>query len=448
MSQAVKAPPHSIDAEQAVLGALLIDPNAWDRIADQLTEEDFYRKDHRVVFRAIAQLKDASQPCDAVTLGDWLARHELLEQAGGLAYAIELANNTPGAANVKAYAEIVREKSVLRALLDAGSLIANNVYQPEGRDSRALLEIAEKEVFKIAEAGSRGKGGLQHVRQGLMNTLEELQRRSANQGQLTGVSSGFYDLDRATNGLQRSDLIIIAARPSMGKTSFVMNIAEYVSLKSGKAVAVFSMEMSTAQLLQRTIASLGRINAKNLGSGMLSEEEWPRVTSTMQLMKTAKLFIDDEGSLSPTEVRTRARRLAREHNGLGLIVVDYIQLMVVPGTQENRTNEVSEISRSLKAMAKELNVPVIALSQLNRGVEQRTDKRPLMSDLRESGSIEQDADLVAFIYRDEYYNKEKSTDKGIAEIIIAKQRNGPTDTIKLKFTGMYTRFDNLDRSQT
>jgi replicative DNA helicase len=447
MSQAVKAPPHSIDAEQAVLGALLIDPNAWDRIADQLTEEDFYRKDHRVVFRAIANLKDAAQACDAVTLGDWLSRHELLDEAGGLAYAIELANNTPGAANIRAYAEIVREKSVLRSLLDAGSLITNNVYQPEGRDSRAQLEIAEKEVFKIAEAGSRGKGGLQHVRQGLMTTLEELQKRSANPGQLTGVATGFIDLDRATNGLQKSDLVIVAARPSMGKTSFVMNIAEYVSLKSGKAVAVFSMEMSTAQLLQRTIASLGRINAKNLGSGALSEEEWPRVTSTMQLMKSAKLFIDDEGSLSPTEVRTRARRLAREHNGLGLIVIDYIQLMVVPGTQENRTNEVSEISRSLKAMAKELNVPVIALSQLNRGVEQRTDKRPLMSDLRESGSIEQDADVVAFIYRDDYYNKEKSTDKGIAEIIIAKQRNGPTDTIKLKFTGMYTRFDNLDRSQ-
>jgi replicative DNA helicase len=445
MNPHVKAPPHSIDAEQAVLGALLIDPNAWDRVVDKLMEEDFYRKDHRVLFRAIAQLKDTGQTCDAVTLGDWLARNALAQDAGGVAYAIELANNTPGAANVVAYADIVREKSVLRQLLDAGSNIVNTVYEPDGKDSRAQLEGAEREVFRIAEAGSRGKGGLIAIRQGLVQTLDELQKRSANPEDVTGLSTGFYDLDKATSGFQPADLIIIAARPSMGKTSFVMNIAEFASLKSGRPVAVFSMEMSTQQLLLRTISSLGRIRQDNLRSGRLAEEEWPRITSTMSLLKGAKLFIDDEGSLSPAEVRARARRLKREH-GLGLVVIDYIQLMVVPGTQENRTNEVSEISRSLKAMAKELNVPVIALSQLNRGVEQRTDKRPMMSDLRESGSIEQDADIVAFIYRDDYYNKE-STEKGVAEIIISKQRNGPTGTVKLKFNGMYTRFDNLDHSR-
>ena len=945
MSQFVKAPPHSIDAEQAVLGALLIDPNAWDRVVDRLMEEDFYRKDHRILFRAIAQLKEANQACDAVTLGDWLQRNQLADDAGGVVYAIELANNTPGAANVVAYAEIVREKSVLRQLLDAGSKIVNTVYEPDGMDSRAQLETAEREVFKIAEAGSRGKGGLAPLRQALVQTLDELQKRSTSPEDVTGLSTGFYDLDKATSGLQPSDLIIIAARPSMGKclaanteivlqdgsvqtieaiyqagkaelftlseqfritasapsayvddgvkptfevttrlgrrvestaahpfltmdgwkalhelvegdwiavprklavfgsqamrecevnllayllgdggltgntprftasnpvirddflssvgdfggvvanavekragfaptwqvaaedslilhnrqvfseqlnsalagagrsavslarsvgvskasisywragrqmpdtamrsrifkelggeleinpaaplsrrhdpnpmtlwlrqlgvmgsgehsktipkevfqlpkaqlaqfinrlfatdgwasvlksgqaqlgfssvsermarqlqhlllrfgviaklrqravkyketrrvawqlditdansiatfaaeigikgkepalaavvaatankrsqsnvdlipvqvwdkiarakaglswtelarrsgyndsnshvgmralsrthlarialvlhnhapsaltaelsalahsdvywdriesivatgaqqvydltipethnfiandicvhnTSFVMNIAEYASLKSGRSVAVFSMEMSTQQLALRTISSLGRIRQDNLRSGRLAEEEWPRITSTLSLLRGAKLFIDDEGSLSPAEVRARARRLKREH-GLGLIVVDYIQLMVVPGTSENRTNEVSEISRSLKAMAKELSVPVIALSQLNRAVEQRTDKRPMMSDLRESGSIEQDADIVAFIYRDDYYNKE-STEKGVAEIIIAKHRNGPTGTVKLKFTGMYTRFDNLEQSR-
>jgi replicative DNA helicase len=443
MSQ-VKAPPHAIDAEQAVLGAMLIDPNAWDRVADRILEEDFYRKEHRVLFRAIAQLKEEGQACDAITLSDWLQRKELSEQAGGVAYALDLANNSPGAANIVAYAGIVREKSILRQLLDAGSGICGRVYEPEGRDSRAQLEMAEKEVFRIAEAGSRGRGGFVEMRKALVQTLDELQKRNANPGDVTGLSTGFYDLDKATSGLQPSDLVIVAARPSMGKTSFVMNIAEYAALKSGKSVAVFSMEMSTQQLALRTISSLGRIRQDNLRSGNLLEEEWPRVTSTMSLLKTAKLFIDDEGSLSPAEVRARARRLKREH-GLGLIVIDYIQLMVVPGTQENRTNEVSEISRSLKAMAKELNVPVIALSQLNRGVEQRTDKRPMMSDLRESGSIEQDADVVAFIYRDDYYNKE-STEKNIAEIIIAKQRNGPTGTVKLRFTGMYTRFDNLERS--
>lgn len=442
----VKSPPHSIDAEQAVLGALLIDPNAWDRIADKVVQEDFYRKDHRLIFRAVAELKDSGQPTDAVTLGDWLQRNGTAEEAGGITYAIELANNTPGAANIVAYANIVREKSILRQLLDAGSGILQNVYNPEGRDSREILELAEREVFRIAEQGSRGRGGFTPIRDILVKTLDELQRRYSSPSDVTGLATGFYDLDKATGGLQNSDLIIVAARPAMGKTSFVMNIAEYVALKSGRPVAVFSMEMSTQQLAQRVISSLGRIRQENLRTGRLTDEEWPRVTSTMTMLKSAKLFIDDEPALSPAEVRARSRRLKREH-GLGLVIIDYLQLMTVPGLQDNRVNEISEISRSLKALAKELHIPVIALSQLNRGVEQRTDKRPLMSDLRESGSIEQDADIVSFIYRDDYYDK-NSPEKNIAEIIIAKQRNGPTGTTKLRFTGMYTRFDNLESSSS
>jgi replicative DNA helicase len=438
----VKAPPHAIDAEQAVLGAVLIDPNAWDRIADKIVEEDFYRKDHRVLFRAIAELKQAGQACDAVTLSDWLQKNQMADDAGGVVYAIELANNTPGAANVNAYADIVREKSVMRQLLDVGSNIVQDVYQPEGRDARELLDAAERSVFRIAEQGNRGKGGLQAIRQSLVQTLDELTRRYHNPNNLQGMSTGFVDLDNVTGGLQNSDLVIVAARPSMGKTSFVMNIAEFAALRSGRPVAVFSMEMSTQQLMLRTISSLGRIRQDNLRSGKLTDEEWPKVTATMTQLKDAKLYIDDEGSLSPQEVRARARKLKRE-SGLGLVVIDYLQLMKVPGTEENRTNEISEISRQMKAMAKELAIPVIALSQLNRGVEQRADKRPMMSDLRESGSIEQDADIVAFIYRDDYYDK-NSAEKGVAEIIIAKQRNGPTGTTKLKWTGEYTRFDNLD----
>jgi replicative DNA helicase len=438
----VKSPPHSIDAEQAVLGALLIDPNAWDRVASAIVEEDFYRKDHRLIFRAVSQLKNDNHPTDAVTLSDWLQRHEIAEDAGGVAYIVELANNTPSAANILAYANIVREKSILRQLLDVGSGVLNNVYNPDGRDSREILELAEREVFRIAEQGNRGRGGFMPIREVLMTTLDELQRRSEAPSDVTGLATGFYDLDKATGGLQNSDLIIVAARPSMGKTSFVMNVAEYVALKSGRAVAVFSMEMSTQQLALRMVSSLGRVRQENLRTGRLSDEEWPRVVSTITMLRSAKLFIDDEPALSPSEVRARARRLKREH-GLGLVVIDYLQLMKVPGLEDSRVNEISEISRSLKALAKELHVPVIALSQLNRGVEQRTDKRPLMSDLRESGSIEQDADIVSFIYRDDYYDK-NSPEKNIAEIIIAKQRNGPTGTTKLRFSGMYTRFDNLE----
>ena len=437
---ALRVPPHSIDAEQAVLGGLMLAPEAWDRVADKLGEDDFYRKDHRLIFRAIAELSAKSMPCDAVTLGEWFEVNGLAELVGGASYVIQLANATPSAANILAYAEIVREKSVLRQLIDAGTEIAGDGYQPEGRSTQEILENAEQKVFHIAEAGARGRKGFVPMRQAVTEAYKMLYDRYENRGSVTGLPTGFRDLDEMTAGLQPSDLIIVAARPAMGKTAFSLNMAEYAALKTKKAVAVFSMEMSASQLAFRLISSMGRINAHNLRTGELADEEWPRVTSAITLLKDTKIFIDDTPALSPVELRARARRLKREHD-LGLIVIDYLQLMAVPGNKENRATEISEISRSLKALAKELNVPVIALSQLNRSLEQRTDKRPVMADLRESGAIEQDADVIMFIYRDEYYNKE-SADKGLAEIIIGKQRNGPTGTVKLAFLGQYTKFES------
>jgi replicative DNA helicase len=439
---ALRVPPHSVEAEQAVLGGLMLNERAWDQVADKLREEDFYRRDHQLIFRAIGNLAEKQQPCDAVTLGEYFESNGLTEQVGGTGYVIELASTTPSAANIVAYAEIVREKSVLRQLIDVGTTIANDGFQPEGRPSRELLENAEKSVFEIAEAGSRGKKQFVAMKSAVKDAFRILQERYENKGSITGVPTGFNDFDARTTGLQPADLIILAARPSMGKTALALNMAEYAALKTKRAVAVFSMEMSASQLAFRLISSLGRVNAQNLRTGELEDEDWSRVSHAITLLADAKIFIDDTPALSPTELRSRARRLAREHGGLALIVIDYLQLMQVPGNKENRATEIAEISRSLKALAKELNCPVIALSQLNRSLEQRTDKRPVMSDLRESGGIEQDADVIAFIYRDEYYNKENSPDKGLAEVIIAKQRNGPTGTVKLVFNGQYTRFDN------
>jgi replicative DNA helicase len=439
--EALRVPPHSIDAEQAVLGGLMLAPGALDNVADRLAEDDFYRKDHRLIWRAINELANKGMPCDAVTLGDWFESNGLAEMVGGAGYLIELANSTPSAANIAAYAEIVREKSVLRQLIDAGTSITEDGYRPEGKSVHEVLESAEQRVFHIAESGARGKKDSVSMREAVKDAFKLLTERYQNRGQLTGVSTGFTDLDELTSGLQPSDLIIVAARPSMGKTAFALNIAETAALGSKKAVVVFSMEMSSSQLAFRLISSVGRIHQQHLRNGTLEEEDWPRVSNAIALLSDAKIFIDDTPSLSPVELRSRARRLHREHGGLGLIVIDYLQLMQVPGNTENRATEISEISRSLKGLAKELNVPVIALSQLNRSLEQRADKRPMMSDLRESGAIEQDADVIMFIYRDEYYNKE-SADKGIAEIIIGKQRNGPTDTCKLTFLGHYTKFVN------
>jgi replicative DNA helicase len=437
---ALRVPPHSVDAEQAVLGGLMLSPEAWDKVADRLNEDDFYRKDHRVIFRAITELSNKGMPCDAVTLGEWFESQGLSDIVGGTAYILQLANTTPSAANIIAYCDIVREKSVLRQLIDAGTEIVSDGFAPEGRSTQEILEGAEQRVFRIAEAGARGRQGFVPMRTAVKDAFAILHHRFENRGTVTGMPTGFTDLDEMTAGLQPSDLIIVAARPAMGKTAFSLNMAEYAAMKTKRAVAVFSMEMSASQLAFRLISSVGRINQQHLRNGDIQEEEWPRVTSAITLLSEAKIFIDDTPALSPGELRARCRRLKREHD-LGLIVIDYLQLMQVPGNKENRATEISEISRSLKALAKELNVPVIALSQLNRSLEQRQDKRPVMADLRESGAIEQDADVIMFIYRDDYYNQD-SPDKGLAEIIIGKQRSGPTGSLKLTFLGQYTKFEN------
>ncbi|HIY70838.1 MAG TPA: replicative DNA helicase [Candidatus Luteimonas excrementigallinarum] len=438
----LRVPPQSVEAEQAVLGGLMLAPDAYDRVADLLVMEDFYRRDHRLIYRAIRELAERNRPFDAVTLGEWFESQGLAGEVAGGAYLVELANTTASAANIKAYAEIVRDKAVLRQLIEVGTEIVNDGFQPEGRESDEILAKAEQQVFAIAEAGARGRADFTPVNKAMAEAFDILQTRFANGEGITGLPTGYDEFDEMTAGLQNTDLLILAARPAMGKTTFALNIAEYAALKTKKAVAVFSMEMSASQLALRLISSNGRVNATRLRTGQLEDEDWSRVTSAIRMLKESKIFIDDTPGLSPDVLRAKARRLKREHD-LGLIVIDYLQLMAVPGNNENRATEISEISRSLKALAKELNLPVIALSQLNRGLESRTDKRPVMADLRESGAIEQDADIIIFIYRDDYYNKENSPDKGLAEIIIGKQRNGPTGSFKLKFFGEYTRFDNL-----
>jgi len=438
----LRVPPQSVEAEQAVLGGLMLAPEAYDRVADLLVERDFYRRDHQLIYRAIGELALRDKPYDAVTLGEWFESQGLGEQVAGGAYLTELATTTPSAANIRAYAEIVRDKAVLRQLIDAGTEIVNDGFQPEGRESSEILAHAEQRVFAIAEAGAKGRRDFTPINQALGEAFRVLQERHDNGGGVTGLPTGYVEFDQMTSGLQNTDLIILAARPAMGKTTFALNIAEYVAIKTKKAVGIFSMEMSDSQLAMRLISSNGRINATRLRTGQLEDEDWSRVTSALRIMKDSKIFIDDTPGLSPDVLRAKCRRLKREHD-LGLIVIDYLQLMAVPGNNENRATEISEISRSLKALAKELNIPVIALSQLNRSLETRTDKRPVMADLRESGAIEQDADIILFIYRDDYYNKDNSPDKGLAEIIIGKQRNGPTGSIKLRFFGEFTRFDNL-----
>ncbi len=440
----LRVPPHSIEAEQAVLGGLMLRPEAWDRIADRIAEADFYRRDHRLIFRGIAELAGKGMPCDAVTLGEWFESQGKAEEVGGASYVMELANSTPSAANIVSYADIVRDKSVLRQLIEAGNEIAGNAFQPEGRSSADLVEEAEQRVFGIAESGARGRSGFVPMSAAVKEAFQILSQRFENRGGISGLPTGFADLDEMTAGLQPGDLVIVAARPSMGKTALAVNMAEYAALKTRKAVGIFSMEMSSSQIALRLISSLGRINQQHLRTGDLAEDEWPRITAAITLLRDARIFIDDTPALSPGELRARARRLKREHD-LGLIVIDYLQLMQVPGSKENRATEISEISRSLKALGKELAIPVIALSQLNRSLEQRNDKRPVMSDLRESGAIEQDADLILFIYREEVYDK-ASTKKGTAEIIIGKQRNGPIGAVTLAFLGEYTKFENFSNA--
>lgn len=438
----LKRPPHSTPAEQAILGGLLLDNQAWEKVESKLCEADFYRTEHRLLFRAIKELSNKSQPFDVVTLLDILKATNTLDDAGGEAYLFELANNTPSVANVTAYADIVREKSVHRQLIAVSMDIADVAYNPGARDVVELLDYAERKVFAIAEQTAT-EGGPEAVKSVLVRTVERIDALFHSGDSITGLSTGLRDLDELTSGMQKSDLVIVAGRPSMGKTTFVMNIAEHVAIKAQKPVLVFSMEMPADSLAMRMMSSLGRIDQHKIRTGQLTDDDWPRITSAVHMLSEAPMFIDDSPGLSPAEVRARARRLTKEHGQLGMIVIDYLQLMKVPGIRaDNRVAEISEISRSLKALAKELSVPVLALSQLNRSLEQRADKRPVMSDLRESGAIEQDADLICFIYRDEVYNPE-SNDKGTAEIIIAKQRNGPIGRVRVAFLGQYTRFEDL-----
>ncbi len=438
---ALKIPPHSIEAEQAVLGGAFLDKEAWDKVVERVREEDFYRKDHRTIFRAISQLSDEGEPYDIVTVAEWLENHQLLDEAGGMRKLAELAENTPSASNISAYADIVRKRSILRQLISATSDINDTVFNPQGRSSEQILEYAEQTVFEIAERENHGRKSYQVIKEYLKGALERIDELFHKDSPITGIATGYDDLDMKTAGFQRSDLIIIAGRPSMGKTALAINIAEHAAIKEKQSVAIFSMEMPGEQLAMRMMSSLGRIDQHKIRTGKLGDEDWPRLTSAVSILQESKMFIDDTPALTPSELRARCRRISREH-GLDLVVVDYLQLMQVAGTTENRATEISEISRSLKAMAKELKVPVIALSQLNRSLESRTDKRPVMSDLRESGAIEQDADVIIFIYRDEVYD-EDSNYKGTAEIIIGKQRNGPIGKVRLSFLGQFTRFENL-----
>ena len=442
-TDSLKILPHSMDAEQSVLGGLMLDNRAFDNVADKIRESDFYRREHQLIFRAMARLVEQSKPLDVLTVSEALRDLNELDQVGGEVYLFELANNTPTAANITAYAEIVRERSVLRLLIEAANDIANNAFNPQGRSITELLDGAERCVFSISEQGARGDGPV-NIKSYLAKTMDRIDTLFHSNNPITGVPTGYHDLDDMTSGLQSSDLVIIAGRPSMGKTTLAMNIAENVAIKSRLPVLIFSMEMPGEAIVMRLLSSLCRIDQLRIRTGKLTDEDWPRISSTVSMLSDAPLYIDDTPGISPAEMRARARRLAKEHGQLGLIVVDYLQLMQVPGNSENRTAEISEISRSLKGLAKELSVPVIALSQLNRGLEQRADKRPVMSDLRESGAIEQDADLIVFIYRDEVYN-ENSADKGSAEIIIAKQRNGPIGKVRLTFMGQYTCFENFTR---
>ena len=445
-TEQVSIPPHSTEAEQAVLGGIMLSNQHWDGIAERVIAEDFYTFAHKAIFQTMEELMRNQTPIDLITLDQALKAKGISDSVGGFAYLADLSNNTPNAINILAYAEIVREKAILRELIAVGNRIAENSYSPKGKDIKMVLDEAEREVFAIAEKRSSSTEGPQNVISVLESTIARIDTLSKleNHSGVTGVTTGFVDLDKKTAGLQPSDLIIVAARPSMGKTTFAMNLCENAAMASDKPVLVFSLEMPAEQIMMRMIASLARVDQTKIRTGQnLDETEWSKIASVFGMFKQKNnLYIDDSSGLTPTELRSRARRVYRENNGLSMIMVDYLQLMRAPAFSDNRTLEIAEISRSLKALAKELEVPVVALSQLNRTLEQRADKRPVNSDLRESGSIEQDADLIMFIYRDEVYNRE-SEEKGIAEIIIGKQRNGPIGRVKLAFQGNFSRFDNL-----
>ena len=442
----LKLPPHSLEAEQSILGALLLDNEAGDRIADVVADGDFYSDAHRVIYRHITDLAGEGKPVDVVTLSEALASAQKLDYVGGLAYLGALVQNVPTSANIRHYAEIVRERSILRQLAATAAEIADSAYNPLGRHAKAVLDEAEAKVLHIAEQGARGQrtfAVLKDLLTQVVDRIEELYNRD-NPSDVTGVATGYADLDRMTSGMQPGDLVIVAGRPSMGKSSLAINIGEHVALELKQPVVVFSMEMGASQLALRMIGSVGRLDQHKLRTGRLGPDDWERLSSALGRLAEAPILIDETPALNAIEVRSRARRLQKQYGQLGLVIVDYLQLMQAQSQGENRATEISEISRSLKSLAKELKVPVMALSQLNRSLEQRPNKRPVMSDLRESGAIEQDADVILFIYRDEVYN-EDSPDKGTAEIIIGKQRNGPIGTVRLTFLGEHTRFENLAR---
>ena len=445
-TEQVSIPPHSTEAEQAVLGGIMLSNQHWDGIAERVIAEDFYTFAHKAIFQTMEELMRNQTPIDLITPDQALKAKGISDSVGGFAYLADLSNNTPNAINILAYAEIVREKAILRELIAVGNRIAENSYSPKGKDIKMVLDEAEREVFAIAEKRSSSTEGPQNVLSVLESTIARIETlgKLENHNGVTGVTTGFVELDKKTAGLQPSDLIIVAARPSMGKTTFAMNLCENAAMASDKPVLVFSLEMPAEQIMMRMIASLARVDQTKIRTGQnLEEAEWSKIASVFGMFKQKNnLYIDDSSGLTPTELRSRARRVYRENGGLSMIMVDYLQLMRAPAFSDNRTLEIAEISRSLKALAKELEVPVIALSQLNRTLEQRADKRPVNSDLRESGSIEQDADLIMFIYRDEVYN-DNSEDKGVAEIIIGKQRNGPIGRVRLAFNGQFSRFDNL-----
>ncbi|MGJ3704196.1 replicative DNA helicase [Variovorax sp. AFSI2.2] len=440
----LRIPPHSIEAESSVLGGLLLDNGAWDRMGDLLVDGDFYRHEHKLIYAAIGGLINASKPADVITVYEQLQGLGKAEEIGGLVYLNSLAQYVPSASNIRRYAEIVRERSILRKLVSASDEIATNAFNTQGKSVDKILDEAEQKIFNIGEEGTRMKQGFQSMDALVVELLDRVTEMAENPNDITGVRTGFYEFDKMTSGLQPGDMIVLAARPSMGKTSLAINIAEHVALNEGLPVAVFSMEMGASQLAVRIVGSIGRIDQGHLRTGKLSDEEWPRLTEAIEKLRNVSLHIDETPGLTTSELRANARRLARQYGRLGLIVVDYLQLMSVSTSMndENRATAVGEISRGLKMLAKELKCPVIALSQLSRGVESRTDKRPMMSDLRESGAIEQDADIIMFIYRDDYYDK-NSKEPGVAEVIISKHRNGPTGTVKLTFLKPLTKFENM-----
>ena len=444
---ALRVPPHSIEAEQSLLGGLLLDNQAFDKIADLVSAEDFYRDDHRRIFRHLAKLIEQGKPADVVTVAEAVEASEDKDRTGGPAYLGSLAQNTPSALNIRRYAELVRERSVQRRLAQVATEIAESALSPSGKEVGQLLDEAESRILEVGDKGQRGTQGFEEIRPVLARVFERMDHlyQQENKSDVTGVPTGFIDLDEKTAGLQAGDLIIVAGRPSMGKTALALNMAEHVAVDNGLPVAIFSMEMGASQLAMRMLGSIARVDQHKMRTGRLNDEEWGRLSSAMERLHNAPIFIDETGALNSLELRSRARRMRRQCGKLGLVMVDYLQLMSATNTKggENRATEISEISRGLKALAKELEAPVVALSQLSRAVEQRNDKRPMMSDLRESGAIEQDADVILFIYRDEVYFPEKPEGKGRAEVIIGKQRNGPIGKVDLAFLGQFTRFENL-----